>query len=380
VADDILRQIKTAKTPTELWQVRQNVDEVINFGIGDASSVPGAQQIARAARKEINKSLESIQGYKELAGSYSKAKDVVLLSAEGAKTPRGIQMPGTMRTVAGPQAQQVRAVAGNLARKGSNVQQSLTQALTSPAMQGVQNAATGGVIQGLGKIQSPGENNDMSAPTMNSQINSSNITELSANGDGMSTVNQTPWLPDGISGPLDPVTRQPIQQSPYTRESLLADIQRDPKNMNDYISYYESLQEIFAPQQMEDAKPLTQFQQERSDLISALGMTEQAVEGGSINFGPIGARVEGIKSVFNRADPETLAYKNVVSGLRAAITKARAGASLTAGELKMLQQYTPSDTDSEQVVRSKLASLRQLYGYEQPQGGLTLQDALSMAQ
>lgn len=166
--------------------------------------------------------------------------------------------------------------------------------------------------------------------------------------------------------------------SPYSKENLMADIQRDPRNAEKYIDYYASLDEIFNPKIDEEAaKPLSQGQQERADLIRALDLTEGTIDQGSINYGPVGSRIEGIKSMFNKADPETLAYKNTISGLRAAITKARAGASLTAGELKMLQQYTPSDTDSEQVVRSKLAQLRSLYGYAAPQGGgTTLEDAL----
>lgn len=172
----------------------------------------------------------------------------------------------------------------------------------------------------------------------------------------------------------------PTESSPYSRQNLMADIQRDPKNAEKYIQYYAALDEIFNPEAKEP-KPLNQAQQERADLITALGLTENAVNQGSINFGPIGSRIEGVKAFFNAADPETLAYKNTVSGLRAAITKARAGASLTAGELKLLEKYTPSETDTEQVVRSKLAQLRALYGYQAPtQGANTLEDALMQYQ
>lgn len=170
------------------------------------------------------------------------------------------------------------------------------------------------------------------------------------------------------------------QTSPYSRDNLLYDLQRDPKNADKYIEYYSMLDEIFNPAQ-EEQKALTQGQQERADLTTALGNVEGLMGQGSINYGPIGSRVEGIKSMFNAADPETLSYKNAVSGLRAAITKARAGASLTPGELKMLAQYTPSDTDSEQVVRSKLQQLRAIYGYGQPVGGgSSLEDALMQMQ
>lgn len=170
------------------------------------------------------------------------------------------------------------------------------------------------------------------------------------------------------------------EQSPYTRDALLFDLQRDPKNAKKYIAHYQSLQEVFAPPETQSQKPLSQGQQERADLIKALDNTESLMSGGSINYGPIGSRVEGLKSMFNAADPETLAFKNTISGLRAAITKARAGASLTEGELKMLAKYTPSETDSEQVVRSKLQQLRNLYGNQAPTGGTTLEDALMSRQ
>lgn len=119
----------------------------------------------------------------------------------------------------------------------------------------------------------------------------------------------------------------------------------------------------------DEGKALTQGQQERADLIKALDNTESLMSQGSIDYGPISGRVNDLKAMFNAADPETLSYKNTIQGLRAAITKARAGASLTEGELKMLRQYTPEYTDSEQVVRSKLAELRKLYGYTAPTGG-----------
>lgn len=182
------------------------------------------------------------------------------------------------------------------------------------------------------------------------------------------------------ASPVMPQQQAPPQSAnPYSRENLMADIQRDPANAGDYIAYYSQLEEVFNPQQSAE-RPLSQGQQERADLIQALDNTEGLMAGGSINYGPIGSRVESLKSMFNAADPETLAFKNTVSGLRAAITKARAGASLTPGELKMLAQYTPSDTDSEQVVRSKLAQLRALYGYQAPTGGASLEDMLLQQQ
>lgn len=171
--------------------------------------------------------------------------------------------------------------------------------------------------------------------------------------------------------------------APQNLESAIMQIMQQGGDMGDvskFLTVAKTMQELTGGNQAQ-AKPLSQGQQERADLIKALDNTEGIMSTGSINYGPIGSRVEGVKSMFNAADPETLAFKNTVSGLRAAITKARAGASLTPGELKMLAQYTPSDTDSEQVVRSKLAQLRGLYGYQAPTGGgSSLEDAIMQSQ
>lgn len=171
--------------------------------------------------------------------------------------------------------------------------------------------------------------------------------------------------------------------APQNLESAIMQIMQQGGDMGDvskFLTVAKTMQELTGGNQAQ-AKPLSQGQQERADLIKALDNTEGIMSTGSINYGPIGSRVEGVKSMFNAADPETLAFKNTVSGLRAAITKARAGASLTPGELKMLAQYTPSSTDSEQVVRSKLAQLRGLYGYQAPTGGgSSLEDAIMQSQ
>lgn len=208
------------------------------------------------------------------------------------------------------------------------------------------------------------ENSDMSMmtpTTMNATTNASNM---------MGEQYQTQQDP---SSPF----------APQNLESAIMQIMQQGGDMGDvskFLTVAKTMQELTGGNQAQ-AKPLSQGQQERADLIKALDNTEGIMSTGSINYGPIGSRVEGVKSMFNAADPETLAFKNTVSGLRAAITKARAGASLTPGELKMLAQYTPSDTDSEQVVRSKLAQLRGLYGYQAPiGGGSSLEDAIMQSQ
>lgn len=204
--------------------------------------------------------------------------------------------------------------------------------------------------------------NTTMAPTSINAPTNANIPQDYTNIDNMSS-----------SSPFDPANVE------SNIEQILAN-GGTQKDLTEYLNTVKTIQAIkqAAAPTTKSEKPLSQGQQERKDLIDAIGMAEDVVAGGSINYGPIGSRVEGLKSIFNAADPETLNFKNVVSGLRAAITKARAGASLTAGELKLLSKYTPSDTDSQQQVVSKLQALRQLYGYNAPTGGATtLEDIIA---
>ena len=47
--------------------------------------------------------------------------------------------------------------------------------------------------------------------------------------------------------------------------------------------------------------------------------------------------------------------------IKATIAKARAGTSFTPNEEKLLNKYSPSEGDSEQVLRTKLNGLRALF-------------------
>lgn len=363
VAQRILSSVKGAKTPQQLWEVRKTIDdELISFSRNPNGAIPGAEKFAREARNEINNKLaQAIPGYKDLNKAYSNAKIVSELSGAATATPKGISAPGFVGRVGGRPVQATRSAIGQTLDAGANLG---GRALAQPTTRGL--VGRGVLASGINQSM----NSQPQEPTLESSIMQAQA--------GDTGYNQTPYLENGISGPLDQTTKQPIQD-PYPRENLMADIQRDPENAQNYIEYYQMLQEVYNPE-VEQPKALTEGQQMRTDLINALGNVEGIIGQGSINYGPVMSRVEGLKSIFNAADEETLSFKNAIGQVRGAIAKARAGASMTPGELKLLDTYTPKDTDSEQVVLSKLQQLRNLYGYEQPAGGATLEDTIMQYQ
>lgn len=388
-ADSILKRYGDVVDANELNMIRRQFDDLVNYT--EKTANPARYGVNKRMADSIRETLQQadpsgnlktvgreLQKLRQLSDNVSRQEQLgrgsllmnlpTLLGGTmggAAVGPAGaIGSAAATAAVNSPTGR--RAAMKGAEKLGGQLMKSGERAAMSNGQAGLRKGLTIGALAGM--------NNQ--PQTLEAQLTGSSPADMYA---------QDPMNPDfnGVDPaqfgyPEDPTVQ--AEQSPYTRENLMFDIQRDPKNRDEYIKYYAQLQEVFAPPETQSQKPLSQGQQERADLIKALGNTESLMSQGSINYGPIGSRIEGVKSLFNAADPETLAFKNTISGLRAAITKARAGASLTEGELRMLQKYTPSETDTEQVVRSKLQQLRSLYGYSAPTGGTTLEDALMSQQ
>lgn len=76
-----------------------------------------------------------------------------------------------------------------------------------------------------------------------------------------------------------------------------------------------------------------------------------------IQEGPISGRVQRGLSWINQANEQTYNFDVALSNIEAEITKARAGATLSANERALLDNYVPKITDSEQRIKTKLANL-----------------------
>lgn len=396
-ADDLLKGYGDVIDAKELNGIRRQFDDLVNYT--EKASNPARYDVNKRMADGIRETLQKADPtgqLKDVGRELQKLRQLADVTAKQGNLGRGslpLNLPtligGTMGAGAGGPVGAAGMAIGTAAvnsNAGRRVAMAGAEKLGSGLTQSGARAAAGGAARGLPlRVGLSGLASGMANQAQPQTLESALVDQSLAN-------NAT--NPMNMPNAMNPRNAQNIDElsqteedmsSPFSPSNVNANIQQilanggDIKDVADYISVVKSIQEL-QPQDSAD-KPLNQGQQERADLIKAIGMTEDAMSGGSINYGPIGSRVEGIKGMFNKADPETLAYKNIVSGLRAAITKARAGASLTEGELKMLKQYTPTDTDSEQVVRSKLTQLRNLYGNEAPTGGgSTLEDALMQYQ
>jgi hypothetical protein len=386
----LIKQLPDEVSASELNIIRRQFDDLVNYTnkVADPARYGVNKRIADTLRQTIQKASGS-NDLKNTGLEISKLMQLADNAAQQANRGRG-SSPIGLRTIAaggigagtlGPAGAVGAAVAERalnssaatrgLANTANKLGNKLTQSAsnispTRSAVSGAIRGATGASLaDAMVDAQSPIQPNQM-------QTNTNIVPNTMPPSNSMMDSQYTNSEDMSSGSPFDPENLENAIVQILAGGGTMKDV-------SEFVSLSKMINDLKSSGQKAQ-KPLSQGQQERADLIKALDNTEQVIGGGSINYGPLGSRVEGIKSMFNAADPETLTFKNTISGLRAAITKARAGASLTAGELKLLEKYTPSDTDSEQVVKSKLAQLRQLYGYQSPTGGSTLEDALMQYQ
>lgn len=354
IATDILTQIKSAKTPEQLWQVRRNIDDsLISFTRNPNSAIPGAEQFARSARTEINKVLnKAVPGLSSLNKGYSKALDATELVAQAARTPKGAKLPGLLGGVAGPTTQRVRSGVGRAVGAIGDIGRGAgSQAITPKGVIG-RNLAGSLLTSGSGQEQMTPEQSLEEA--------------LMAQQGGME-----------FGGMGEP---EPQEVNPYPRENLLADIKRDPANAQDYMKQYAMFQELFAAPEV---KPLSGEAQKRAltaesglrsldQLLSTLDSDPGAFQRQALPnpFG-ITARLTGTTDVRAATD-------NVVDVL----ARLRSGAAITDAEAARFARLLPQPGDSQESALKKIRNVAiELQSFAtNPGGGGGLEDALMQYQ
>jgi hypothetical protein len=359
VAKDIIAKLGSAKTPKELWELRKEIDNtLISFGRNPQSAVPGAEQVARAARKEINDALTSASpAIKALNKDYSNTVDIINLTADAARTPKGFKIPGFQQTVGGATAQRMKASMGSGigALPGG-----------APALAGSVKSSTGGLVpttirQGIGQNIMPEQPPALDEAIMQQGSNQYLGSELYQ--PQSEQVNQT-------------------SQSPYGIENLQYDIQRDPANADQYMAYYQQVQEIFGPTTQKPLSSAATKDVSNANVgLQALDQIEQQLGGD-----PSIQQRQGVSGTFNpfglvSGALGTGEYENARAQARDVIARIRTGAALTADEARAFDKFLPQPGDDPATVQSKLSYLRnQFSAIASQQNSGSLEDALLQQQ
>lgn len=194
-----------------------------------------------------------------------------------------------------------------------------------------------------------------SEPSLEEALTQSGYGEPSMLGDGFST---------------------PVEQSPYSRESLEADIQRDPRNADKYLQLYDEYQKVYATA----APKLSATQQSAAaratNALNDIQTIQNAVESGGINKTLIpGSDTALGGNILGTTDIESALYN-----IGDVILRSRTGATAPPEEVrKFVAGFLPRGGESKEAQLSKLQrAYRELAGMINPpaSGGSGLEDVL----
>lgn len=152
-------------------------------------------------------------------------------------------------------------------------------------------------------------------------------------------------------GTEDPIAGQAAEQSPYTRDNLTQDIQRDPKNADKYISYFQALQEVYAPPEQPKLSSATagaitdmykgiQTLQDLQDLVSSGDYAGGVVQGNIRQFNPF--------------DTQFKQQQALIDASRQIVGKALEGGVLRKEDEEKYRKILPTLQDAPEVAASKV--------------------------
>lgn len=356
VVKGVLDRLKTAKTPSELWELRKVIDDKISWIANPDAATSNMNAIAHTIRDTLNKQLDKV-GVQSLNKEYSLAQDAIKLLQKPALSPAGLQI-GKMN-IGGAAAQRAQ-IAGGRALSGFGT---ATQEIASRIPQGLIGTSVRQIGGRALTGQDQGTPETISSPMAISSYSTPSLFRQQAFGETATPVSQaqtTTASPFGVS------TDQLAQAL------MMAYASGDTASAKQLQNMYELSASI---DKSTSTKSLSEAQQSRVDVKDLTQSALDMLAGGNIKTGLISAPLENIKGTFGVADQETLAFNTLISNLKATIAKARAGTSFTAGEKKMLEQYTPNVGDSKQQLLTKLYLLQQQFGGETP-NVTSLEDSL----
>ncbi len=148
------------------------------------------------------------------------------------------------------------------------------------------------------------------------------------------------------------------QSTPYSKDALLYDMQRDPANADKYIAYFQQLDEIFSAQA--SGQKLTKGTIDTisgfDNSLANLDEVEGLLSSDEGSFDPIRGRLRGLnpydRSGANINQATLIAAQNIGRALE--------GGKLTDADIARYQQALPNIRDTPQKAQDKINRLRSL--------------------
>lgn len=354
ILGDITTRIKQSKNVSDLDALRKIIDGNINFARNAASPEPAAEQIFKMARSHLTDAVaDRVGAAKTLKSDLSnafRAQELLLNKAGGG---------------------------GGYARAGTG------GIATIPVPRRATQAAESVIGKGLGMTGKEGGGYSPAS------VVARNVIGGQLTGDRQSEP-QDPSLDQALmqqgqfGGQQDSSQpqAQPQQTSPYSLENLQYDMQRDPKNADKYLAYYQQVQEVFGSSSAQPeysstvAGNLSDFQ----SSLDELGNLRESISSGAGTTDPLMGRLRSL----NPYDTEQQTLQAAIDKTRQIVGKALEGGVLRKEDEEKYKKILPTTGDTKDValqkidmiqrqIASKLQNYRYLVGSG---GGNSLQDAL----
>jgi hypothetical protein len=195
----------------------------------------------------------------------------------------------------------------------------------------------------------------MNTSATSNQERAQNPTDMTAGMNNSAPSDLTDSLSDQSGGAA--------ASSPYSREQLVADMQRDPKNAKDYLEYFQMMQEAYAPSSgTEDMSQSSRNAMASSDnAINTIDQLEGLFTQAGSGSGRIGGSLKGWAAKAG-LDESAQVYNNLSQASVTQIAKALAGSgagTVSDMDAKVIIAALPTIRDTPEEARIKFAALKQ---------------------
>lgn len=333
IADDLLTRVNQATDIRSLDDLRKIVDDNINFARNAASPEPAAEQVYKAFRRILTDDVANKVGAaKSLKTNLANAFEAQDLLLNKAAKPSGTSIAGT--NVPGRVGQSLQSNSGSLVG-------GIGRALESrgPLATGARVVAGSSIANASSPQQSKPAGLEEALMQSQDPVLSGDLMGLDSQMLGMGTQ----------------------EQSPYSREALQYDIQRDPENADNYLAYYQQLQEVYA---IPEEKPLSAEASKTvgtaNSGLSSLAQLESIQNQGGV---PLGTTVPG-RGLFGGLGQSLLGtteFDAVADNVADAMVRLRTGAAATKEELALYRRLLPQAFDSPEDAALKIAQVRDYF-------------------
>lgn len=368
--DQFLADIPDEKIPANVLNTfKSQYDNLVNYDT--KLSKPDTYSLSKRMADGLRTLLQAQPGGMQLKGTGQELSKLYDLAGEAAKrepmlASRGASPLGLRNMVAGAVGAGAAGPVGGLALAGGTAalnsqpgRQALskgTQFIADKLAGGGGPSSVLGAVKGAAGAQAVGSTleNVLAPQQASAQALEGEVMNPGGNMGAPSPLDQYSQPPD-MAG-----AEQTAGGSPYSRENLMQDIHRDPKNIDKYLAYYKELDAIFSTG---TDQPLN------SNARTALASSQNAyntldqLEGLYGGAGGGSGRITGaIKNQLGRAgfDDSSQTYNDLASSSVSQLARAlNGGGQVSDADAAVVVKALPRITDSPEVARMKFMALKQ---------------------